>query len=210
MLTLPEELVLLALDTESGAVSSCGSRLSYALAGGVLAELLLGGHIRINDNRVEAAVVPDAGCLAAVAYEHILREPGRSLKHWVERLAAKLHIREQALAALGARGILHDEDRHFLVFHYHRYPLDQVQIREELRQRLRGALLVNESPRDKALAALAEPCGLLRRAFGHEEWHEHKKAAADMARSWPISAAVLKVAEEMDAAIVAATVGMYG
>ena len=210
MLTLPEELVLLAIDTESGAVSSCGSRLSYALAGSVLAELLLGGHIRIADNRVEISIVPYPGSVVADAYDHISREPGRSLKHWVERLAAKLHIREQALAALGARGILHDEDRHFLVFHYHRYPLDQVQIREELRQRLRGALLVSGNARDKALAALAEPCGLLRRAFGHDEWHEHKKAAADMARAWPISAAVLKVAEEMDAAIVAATVGMYG
>ena len=214
MLTLPEELILLALDADSGSISSCSARLPFALAGAVLAELLLAGHIRLDGEQVVAANGPPPGdevlrdALALIRNE----ENRKKIKHWVDRFHSKLHIQERTLDALAARGIVHHEDRHFLLFHYDRYPMDQRQSRTELRERLRGSLLgpsVNED-RIACLIALAEPCNLVRRAFEPEEWKTVKDRAKQIAAQWPVSAAVVRAIEEMEAAIVASTVAMSG
>lgn len=214
MLTLPEELILLALDADSGSVSSCSSRLPFALAGAVLAELLLAGHIRLDGEQVLAANGPPPGDEVLRDALALIRdqENRKKIKHWVERFHSKLHIQERTLGTLAARGIVHHEDRHFLLFHYARYPMDQRQARADLRNRVRSALLgpsVNEG-RVACLIALAEPCKLARRFFEPDEWKMVKDRSKQISAQWPVSAAVLRAIEDMEAAIVASTVAMSG
>lgn len=214
MLTLPEELILLALDGETGSVSSCSARLPFALAGAVLAELLLTGRIHIEDDHVSAVdgpPPPDEVLDDALAYIRAEEKP-KKVKHWVQRFQSKLHIQDRALDSLVHRGIVHHEDRHFLLFHYDRYPLDERQTRANLRVHLRHSLLepATNDERVAALAALAEPCGLVRRIVDPNEWKTVKDRADHLAREWPISAAVLNAVEEMEAAIVASTVAISG
>ncbi|MFD8962965.1 GPP34 family phosphoprotein, partial [Streptomyces anulatus] len=61
-LTLPEELILLALDPDRGKPTCNARDLGYGTAGAVLAELEIRGHIREERGRVEVVVpgVPGA------------------------------------------------------------------------------------------------------------------------------------------------------
>jgi hypothetical protein len=178
-LTLPEELLLLMLDDESGVLHErAAPSAEYALAGAVLAELVLAGRIEAGPGIlrvVDATPTGDAledGVLARIA---AAKQP-MDTKHWVETLGTDAEsYREALFARLVSKGILRAEEGRFLwVFHERRYP--EISGREEREAKARiMAVLFGEAapaPRDALLVGLCRAAGLFDDILaGHEVDH---------------------------------------
>jgi hypothetical protein len=127
-LTLPEELLLLALDPVRGKPGCRGRFLEYAMAGAVLVELELQG--RVVEERGRVAVVqpipPEDRRLAAALAA--LPPPGKS--RFTGAASARRWVRQQGRTVEGlylddlvARGVLRRERRRALgIFPYLRHP----------------------------------------------------------------------------------------
>ncbi|MEV4440481.1 GPP34 family phosphoprotein [Streptomyces sp. NPDC049577] len=156
-LALPEELLLLSLHPETGR-KLCRTRfLQYGVAGAVLAELALGGHVAEERGRlVIADPMPPADPLLAAVLAGLSGKgaKGPRTRTWVRQ--AGRHMEERWLKRLIGRGALRMETRRFLgVVPYHRYPAAGAGHTAPARQRLDEALRAGfPDPRSRALAAL--------------------------------------------------------
>jgi len=168
MLTLLEEVVLLAVDESSGELNSARECWTeYALAAAVLFDLALAGKIDTDTEEIILADSQPAGnaildrLLAALA-----EQPGlTTVQQWIEELVRRHDDLEgEALASLTACGILrHEKTRRLWVIDVERFPLVNVTAQQFVKQRLRRAVLTDEIPetRDIMLVSLAAACGLL-------------------------------------------------
>ncbi|MFT4622628.1 MAG: hypothetical protein ACI8PZ_001284 [Myxococcota bacterium] len=113
MITLPESLLLFALDDARGTVHpACFLGLDTALRGAVLADLALGGHIRLESaasltHRPEAGPLPQSPVLAyALAMLAPAPSPG-PITAWLDRLAEGIpDLRQRLIDDLASRGAL--------------------------------------------------------------------------------------------------------
>ncbi|TXS37442.1 GPP34 family phosphoprotein [Streptomyces sp. OR43] len=163
--TLPEELLLLALDPQRGTPYCRNRVLEYALAGAALAELELQG--RVTGQRGEIQVVnplePPDPLLAALMRSLPAPGKGRSgvaAQGWVRR--AGQPVGGMYLEAAVQRGVLLRETRRFLgLVPYHRHPAGPqgyaVHVRERYAAAERAGL---PDHRSRALAALVAAAGL--------------------------------------------------
>ncbi|ROQ66873.1 Golgi phosphoprotein 3 GPP34 [Streptomyces sp. 840.1] len=167
--TLPEELLLLALDPRRGRPYCRNRFLEYAMAGAALAELELQG--RITGERGQARVVnplePPDPLLAALMRG--LPAPGKgrngagvSARAWVRR--AGRQTEGMYLDALVERGVLRRESHRFLgLLPYHRHPVVAKDLAAQARQRFETAGRAGfPDHRSRALAALVSAAGLSR------------------------------------------------
>lgn len=126
-LPLHEAVLLLALHDEKGTVHA--SMFAYAMAGGILAELLGRGAVNIEVRRrapmLRAADRTPSGdplldeCVARVAAAKRVA----ALSTWVERFAGISHLKDRVAERLCDRGILRRaEGRVLWVFHRETYP----------------------------------------------------------------------------------------
>ncbi|WP_228989769.1 GPP34 family phosphoprotein [Streptomyces sp. DH8] len=167
-LTLPEELLLLALDTERGKPLCSRAYLRYGVAGAVLAELELQGRIREERGRVRVVdplgpahplLASLLGTLGAPAKKN------RFLSHtsptvWIRQYGR--NTEESHLEHLVARGLLRRETRRFLgVFPYQRHFPGDPDLTGAARWRFGQAEARNfPDRRSRALAGLAAAAGL--------------------------------------------------
>ncbi|MFD0023593.1 GPP34 family phosphoprotein [Streptomyces sp. NPDC058382] len=167
--TLPEELLLLALDPVRGKPFCRNRFLEYAMAGAVLAELELQG--RITEQYGQAQVVnplePPDPVLASVmrslpAPGKSRRGSGVSARGWVRH--AGRQVEGMYLDALVERGILRRETHRFLgLLPYHRHPVAAKDLAAQARQRFVAAEQSDfPDHRCRALAALVSAAGLSR------------------------------------------------
>ena len=170
MLTLLEEVVLLAVDEESGELHSCRECWTeYALAAAVLFDMALAG--KIDTDTEEIAIIdsaPTGNAIMDRLLEAMAERPElTSVQQWIEEFARRGEVFEgEALDALTGRGILrHEKTKRLWIIDVERFPLLDPQAQEFVRQRLRRAILTDEIPetRDIMLVSLAEACGLLNR-----------------------------------------------
>lgn len=166
-LTLAEQLLLLALDDETGKLLPIPDRaLDYALAGAILAELtrirrvgLKGDSLEILSTEPVGSAPEDEGLL------DIMRVNLHSLQGVLAHLAGEAHgLRKQVIDQLVEKKILREEDREFLwIFHYSRYPLadqtTEIAVKQRLRNRIRDTSIVM-SRRDHVLISLVHACNL--------------------------------------------------
>src|SRR3954454_7148715 len=126
-LTLADEIVVLMLDDESGAIKPlCASFANVAVAGGILMELSLLGRIDTDLTSLYAVDPKPAGdelldqALAEIAAEH----PHQGSKSWIRHFAFdKGDLTKGVLERLVQAGILRAEERRFLwVFSRRAYP----------------------------------------------------------------------------------------
>ncbi|MBO0917102.1 GOLPH3/VPS74 family protein [Streptomyces laculatispora] len=166
--TLPEELLLLALDPRRGR-PYCGNRsLEYAMAGAALAELSLQGWI--TEERGLAQVVnplePPDPLLATLMRS--LPAPGKGRGSGVPARGWVRHAGRQVgglyLDALVQRGILRRETRRFLgLLPYHRHPVVATDLAGQTRHRFVAAEQAGfPDHRSRALAALVSAADLSR------------------------------------------------
>jgi hypothetical protein len=166
-LTMPEELLLLMLDDESGRLTDRATPAGdYALIGAMLAELALEERIDTDPPRLRvksAAPTGDAvldGVLARIAAE---AEP-RDSRWWVETLAGDVETYRTAyFERLVQRGILKSEEGRFLwFFSERRYPVISDKEEREVKARLMSIIFEDGPPsaRDSLLIGLTRAAGL--------------------------------------------------
>lgn len=177
MLTFSEEIMVLLLHDENGTFLPVGEyTLNRALAGAVLMDLAFANRI---DTDPERLTVTDSAQTGTPALDRVLNriageEEIRDTRTWIETLSADEAgaIKEAALDALVARGILERREEKFLwVFRSRRYPMIDGKAEREAKKRIADVLFTDEipHPRDVALICLADACGILRAVFEERE-----------------------------------------
>jgi hypothetical protein len=155
--TLVEDLLLTLFQPDSGTIAGEGT-LFYVLAGGVLAELSFGGHVRADGDRVAAvADNPPADELLRGAWDYVDEKP-RGVQTVLAAVGPSL--RSPVLARLVDRGEIR-ETRGFLGLG--KLELGDTGHRAGLVAELRAALVdgAEPSPRIAALGALVSASGTL-------------------------------------------------
>lgn len=166
-LTMPEEILLLMLDDETGRlIDRAAPSGDYALTGAILAELVLEERITAEPGRI---VVRDATPTGDAVLDEVLAriaaEPEtQGGRWWIEALArdAERH-RDHYFNRLVERGILKAEEGRFLwIFPERRYPLISDKEEREVKARLMSVIFEDgvPEPRDSLLIGLTRAAGL--------------------------------------------------
>ena len=180
MLTFAEEILLLVLDERKADLGSLPpDKLNLALAGAVLMDLALERRIETDLERLMLVDSTPFGddildpTLAEIASEGQWRDT----RFWLDRIAGRgEQVRDEATARLIERGILRSEAQGLLslapaVSRSRRYPGADGQQVEEARLRVMRVLFSDEipDPRDIAMIALADACGVFHSILSSEE-----------------------------------------
>ncbi|MXP62021.1 GPP34 family phosphoprotein [Roseomonas sp. M0104] len=166
-LTMPEELLLLMLDDESGRLfDRAAPSGDYALAASVLAELLLEDRIHTDPEHLAVtspAPTGDAaldGVLARIRAE----TTAHGTRWWIETLGSEAEgLRDHYFDRLVERGVLKLEEGRFLwIFPERRYPQISDKEEREVKGRLMAVIFDDHmpSPRDALLIGLVRAAGL--------------------------------------------------
>ncbi|WP_431302493.1 GOLPH3/VPS74 family protein [Sediminicoccus sp. BL-A-41-H5] len=165
-LSLPEEIVLLTFDDETGrSIGRQGIAASIALAGAVMMELALAGRVDTDLHRLEVLDDSPTGDPVLDAGLPLLRSAPDSRGALMLLAREETGLRPRVLSALIARGLLKQvEGRVLLVFPERRYlkPEDRPEPRE-VRARLLRSIETDDipEPREALLAGLARATALL-------------------------------------------------
>lgn len=166
MLTLPEEIVLLTLDDETGrSIGRQGIAASIALAGAVLMELALAGRVDTDRDQLELLDASPSGDAVLDAGLALLRGARDSRGALMLLAREETGLRPAVLSALVGRGLLRRVDgRVLLVFPERLYlkPEDRPEPREVL-ARLTRSIETDDvpEPREALLLGLARATALL-------------------------------------------------
>jgi len=168
MLSMLEEVVLLAVDERTGGLRSTREfGASYALVGAVFFDLALAGKI---DTDTEAIQIVDRSPTGNATLDRVLhamadRPELTTVRQWIEEIFRRREDLEgEALQSLIARGILrHEKSKRLWIIDVERFPLVDNLPQLYVKTRLANAILSDAIPntRDIMLVSIAEACGLL-------------------------------------------------
>jgi len=168
MLSMLEEVVLLAVDEKSGGLRSTREfATAYALVGAVFFDLALAGKIDTDTESIEITDTASTGnsTLDRILLGMAMRPDLKTVKEWIEEIfLRKDDLEGEALRSLIAQGILrHEKSKLLWIIDVERFPLVDNKPQRHVKLRLAQAILSDEIPdtRDVMLVSLAEPCGLL-------------------------------------------------
>ncbi len=191
-LTFVEEILLLLLDDESGAMKRVAPNVMELLvAGAILMDLALRGRL---DCDLQRLVVVDSTPVGEEILDGPLAEIAEAAdeadaRTWVVRLSARSkQVQEAALARLVERGILRVEDRSFLwVFGSRRYPMIDDREEREVKLRILDVLLSDRipAPRDVALICLADASNAFQVILSPQELR-HAAARIELVRGFDL------------------------
>ena len=178
MLTIAEEILLLALDDDTGKMNAQLPihSLSHAASGAILMDLALNNRI---DTDLEQLFVVDSKPLGEPVLDFALARIARESEtqpahHWVRVLADKYDILQpQLLDRLVAREIVtRREGRVLWVFGTRRYPTVDDRPLREVKRRIMDVLLsdVIPDPQDIAIICLVDACELWKGLLHKREW----------------------------------------
>ncbi|MGD8395718.1 MAG: GPP34 family phosphoprotein [Candidatus Eiseniibacteriota bacterium] len=215
-LFLHEEVALLSLRNRKGTFAS-SERLPYALGGAMLAELLLGGRVRVEKarwNRTLIELASDAPVGDALLDEALAKiaTAGRraSPKSWVQRFARLKRLRQRVAEQLCARGILRaDRETVLLIFKRDVFPEIDPRPERALIERLRRAIARDGSsvePRTAVTVAIAHHAGLLKGALDRELLKRRKQRIKTIATGDASVKATREAIEAMQAAVLVACI----
>ncbi|MEV6676698.1 GPP34 family phosphoprotein [Streptomyces erythrochromogenes] len=206
-ITLAEEIMLLSLDDESGAVRQRQS-VAPALAGAILLELVLAERVSISGKRLELRSTEPTG-------EPLLDDRLRLMETWLSRLSRRrvadwltkdyMKVTGPVLERLGERGLVAEQVRKVLgVFPQRRYPEVDGTVERALRERLATAVLGNVQPDDRTagLIALLHGAKLHRLAFPDHSPAAVKPRMAEIAEGQWAAEGVRAAIRDMQAAMV--------
>jgi hypothetical protein len=211
ILWLHEELLLLALEAGQGRPPVTGS-LSHALAGALLAELLLNERARIEvSKRSKRLVVTRSSLLGEPLLDHWLERlrvsKPTTAAAWVGRVAAQRGLADRVTERLWLKGTVRREERPFLLLFTRRaHPIVNTALVRASIARLRAALLdgANVPARDLALLGLLRHAGAVRAVFNAQERKLHKKRIRQLTYSDQAAGAIADALAAVHAAIAAA------
>ncbi len=207
-LFLQEELLLLALRDDEGTISA--AMYPYALAGAILAELMLHERIRVEDPHKKMVHVlrdmPVGDPLLDECLERIVREDRPdSLADWVERFTAVRHLKDRVAEGLCQRGILRAEKGRFLfVFPRVTYPEMDHGPEGKVLQRLRSAIFEESEEIDSrtaVLLSLASSTGMLPTVFDPRELKPRQEHIDRITKGEQVGQAAKEAIDAMQAAL---------
>jgi hypothetical protein len=168
MLTMLEEVVLLAVDEKSGQLRSTREfGTAYALVGAIFFDLALARKI---DTGTESIHIVDTSPTGNATLDRVLGEMAKrpdltTVRAWIEEIFLQHEDLEgEALASLIQQGILrHEVSKLLWIIDVERFPMVDNRHQQHVKLRLAQAILTDEIPdtRDIMLVSIAEPCGLL-------------------------------------------------
>lgn len=213
MLTLPEQLLLLALHDQKGTIlSSASISIEYGLAGAVLTELALRQRAEIRDKKL---VLTDAASTGDDVLDLVMTQIKNSAKprkadYWVNKLIGKkIGIKQAMLERLVKKGILKVEEHKILwLFDSPHYPTKDSNEEKTIREQLRRLVLRREAAdtRTTVLMGLVSACGLTGEIFTRPERKEAKQRIKEIMQDDQIAKAVAETVAGVQAAVVAALI----
>jgi Golgi phosphoprotein 3 len=169
MLTMLEEVVLLAVDERNGGLRSTREySTAYALVGAVFFDLALAKKIDTDTEEVQIIDKTPTGnpTLDRVLAHMAVRPDLKTVSAWIEEIFhERSDLEGEALASLINSGVLrHEKSKLLWIIDVERFPVVDNKPQQHVRLRLANAILSDTIPstRDIMLVAIAEPCGLLR------------------------------------------------
>ena len=187
-LTLPEEVLLLALRDEEGTIPM-SSMYGFAVAGAVIAELALRERITVEKVKKSNLVQlidqrPTGDPLLDDAQTQIRKAKRRaSVVSWVGRLA-QASARDRVALRLVQRGILRRAEGRVLFFFSRKaWPTVDPRPEAQLVEHMRRAIFDGETPdaRTAILIGLASSSGLLGNVFEKRDLKERKERIEEIA-----------------------------
>ncbi len=211
-LTFPEELLLLALHDTDGTILP-GTAVQQGLAAGVLAELLLGGRLRLESSKQLVSMQDPTPTGNAVIDECLLRiresRRRRRLQTWVQSLVNRGDLRHAVARGLARQGILRiEEDKVLLIFTRKIYPEVDHLPERALIERLRQVIFHDGEvdPRSAIILSLADATGILPHIFDKKLLENRKKRIKEITSGNFAGAAAEEAIAAMHAAVFATTI----
>ena len=207
MITLVEDLFLLATDASTGRPLIDTTHLDLGLGGALLLDLVLqqrlaprDSHVMVTDPRPTGDPLLDRVLSEiAAAKPH---EPG----HWVRHLTHGLyHIVRDRLVEAGV--LCRDDHKVFGIIPIHRTHETDGRLRHELEDHLQDAVVLNHSPsrQTAALASLALAVGLDANLFPRSDHRAVRRRMAEVAGECPecewVADTVHRAVDASDAAL---------
>ncbi len=180
MLTLQEELMLLALDDNAGKIVEQAQRpLKLGLVSAVLTELTLTGKLSVDAaGHVSAATAAPTGDTLMDEVLNRVRQtsPPRTAPAWLQTLPNNLRDMEaRIMQKLVQRGAVQQKEaRKFLFMKVSTFPQNNAGFEQNTRRRLREGVIDAAPPDDRtmALIGLVKMCNLVETAFPYTEWNQ--------------------------------------
>jgi hypothetical protein len=209
-LYLHQEITLLALRPERGAAAH-GTWPNQAVAGGILADLLLAGRLTTEGKR--SLVIPadprllDEPLLDECLQRVTMGAGPASAQRWVGRFATSRNF-HRAAERLCQLGVLRPASERVLLFFSRRlYPEVDPATRREAVERLRAAIFGDErevEARTATLVALAAATDLLKLHFSKKDLRAHRPRINALKRGEVTGEATAAVIRAVQAAVTAA------
>jgi hypothetical protein len=209
MITITEELFLLALHDETGSIPNrIAIPLRFALGGAILTELLLAGKIQLNENK-KVISLDRAPCDDPLLNEVLekIKAGGhpRKVAYWIKEIN---HKPKKLLRRLGeglvAKGILRQEEKHYLwVIPYVVFPQQDASAKFWVKQHLRSVILAGEIADHHAVMVLilAQASGMLDFVFTRDEIKTARKRIAKIARDSHLGLEINQAIAEIETAV---------
>ena len=208
MITLSEQLLLLALNDDKGSVvMSASTALPYGLAGALVLELFLSNKIEYKQDNI---IVVDSSKTDNPLHNEVLSlfsaaSKPQSTKHWIETIQKKVSKLQDRLAEqLVEKKILTKEEKSFLwIINYNHYPAKNNKPEKSVRKRIKDIVLRRKPANDEdiALISLVKACELTNEVFDKDERKKAKERIKDITENSRVGAAIAKTMEEITAAI---------
>lgn len=213
-LHLYEEILLLALRDKEGTMFF-GTHYKFAMAGAIVAELLLDEKIRLEGKRkkkyIEAA--PGKQLSDSILNDCLdkIRKARRraTVETWIRRFSQMAGLKNRAAKQLCRKGILKlEESRVLFFFRQKKFPEINPKPEQELIHRLHRAIFFDEKeigPRTVVLISIADTTGLLKVNFDKKELKSRKERIKKITDGEIVGQAARKAIEAMQAAIMVST-----
>lgn len=212
MLSIFEELFLLALDEEKGNIVPFAKKtIAYGLSGAILAELALRGKISSNEkNRLDLIDPTPTGdeILDEILQEIRSTEKRRKLTYWVSQLSTRpKKLRERVGERLAAKNLLSQEDKRFFWKPFStENGQPEVPSKFEMKGSLRAMILsrdenLESDHRSLALLNVAESSNLLNLIFTQDEVQLAKQRIHEKIIRAALENPAMQTVEELEQAV---------
>jgi len=194
MLTMLEEVVLLAVDEQTGNLRSTREfGTAYALVGALFFDLALERRI---DTGTQTIRIVDRAATGNATLDRVLAEMAAkphltTVRQWIEEIFLnRRDLEGEALASLIAQGILrHEKTKRMWIIDVERFPMVNDRPQQHVKARLAQAILTDGIPdtRDIMLVSIAEQCGLLGYVLSDTQLQNRRQRVANLCRLETIS-----------------------
>ena len=210
-----QQLLLLLLKDKEGTVFS-GIFYQQALAGAMIADLLLSRHIDITKirrsrllNLINSNLTGDDLLDECISKIKNAKRPA-TIQTWISRFASLKSLKNRAAISLVRKGILHmEEDKVLFIFRRKIYPEMDHEPEREIIGNLRQAIFSDEDkldPKTLVLLALCHGANVLRYLFNKNDLKSHKNRIEKIAAGEVTGLATKEVIQAVQTAIMIAAI----